>query len=396
MAENTNRAVVSITLLGGLSIEADGVTITDEINRSQKLWNILAYLIVHRERNVPQTELIEQFWPEESANPLSALKTLLCRLRAMLEPIFGTVDPILSQRGSYSWNRELLCRVDTDRFEELCNAGTSGVGDEERLERYREADELYRGDFLPKLSGEMWVIPLAAHYHSMYLKNVKAYAGLLEKKEQFETMSAAVSRAGELDRPDEELQILIVRALLRQGRDKAALAHYEAATELLYRSMGVRPSKELQELYTEIMSVEQGLETDLGVIQGDLREAANRPGAFVCEYGFFKEAYRLAVRRSVRSGAPVHIALITLSKPDGSLPSKNVLSASMDQLLTVLTESLRRGDVIAKYSGAQYVLMLPSANMENSTMVLERIVATFYGQNRRNFLKLSFKVHAVG
>ncbi|MEG0168343.1 MAG: hypothetical protein RR709_10815, partial [Ruthenibacterium sp.] len=83
-------------------------------------------------------------------------------------------------------------------------------------------------------------------------------------------------------------------------------------------------------------------------------------------------------------------------KPDGSLPSKNVLSASMDQLLTVLTESLRRGDVIAKYSGAQYVLMLPSANMENSTMVLERIVATFYGQNRRNFLKLSFKVHAIG
>ena len=76
--------------------------------------------------------------------------------------------------------------------------------------------------------------------------------------------------AQHMDTLDETLHILIVRSLLRQGNDTAALAHYESATDLLYRNLGVRPSKELRALYNEIMRVEKSLETDLETIQDDL------------------------------------------------------------------------------------------------------------------------------
>lgn len=398
MGENDSAVNVAVTLLGGFTIDVNGTVFTDEVNRSQKLWNVLCYLIVHRERNVPQAEFIEQFWPDEnSSNPVNALKTLLYRVRAMLEPLFGPdLDPIVSQRGSYSWNRSIVCDVDTDRFEALCQrAQDARLSDEKRLAVYREADRLYRGDFLPKLSGSLWTIPLSAHFRSLYLKMVKDYAALLDALEAFEEMTAVCTRASTIEQLDEEIHILIVRSLLRQGKDSAALAHYEAATDLLYRNLGVRPSEELRALYTEIMSVEKGLETDLEVIQNDLRETASRPGAFVCEYGFFQEAYRLEARRAARSGMSVHIGLITVSLPDGGVPPLNVLSATMDQLLEVLVGSLRRGDVVSKYSGAQFVVMLPAANFENSSVILERIVSSFYRQHRRNFLKLSYKLRAL-
>lgn len=98
------RMSVSVSMLGGFGIEVNGNLLTDEINRSQKPWNVLCYLIMHRDRNVSQSELIELFWPEEnSSNPVNALKTLLYRVRAMLEPLFPSeTPPILSQRGSYS------------------------------------------------------------------------------------------------------------------------------------------------------------------------------------------------------------------------------------------------------------------------------------------------------
>ena len=81
---------LSIRLFGGFSMEREGQVLTDDINRSQKLWSVLAYLVIHRDRDIPQTEFIEQFWQEEnSANPASALKTLLYRIRAMIEPLFG-------------------------------------------------------------------------------------------------------------------------------------------------------------------------------------------------------------------------------------------------------------------------------------------------------------------
>lgn len=374
MGDSTPARKVSITLLGGFTMNVDEEILTDEVNRSQKIWNVLSYLIVHRDRNVPQSEFIEQFWPDEnSSNPVNALKTLLYRVRAMLEPLFGAdIDPILCQK-----------------------AAEARLSDEKRMELYRRADALYRGDFLPKLSNELWTIPITARYHNLYLKSVKEFAALLEKHEAFEEMAAVCMRASLIDQLDEEIHILIVRALLRQGKDAAALAHYESATDLLYRNLGVRPSQELRALYTEIMAVEKGLETDLEVIQGDLREAAARPGAFVCEYGFFKEAYRLEARRAARSGQSVHVGLITVSLPDGGVPALNVLGATMDQLLQVMVGNLRRGDVVSKYSGAQFVVMLPAANFEDSTMVMERIVSAFYRQHRRNFLKLSYRLRAL-
>lgn len=389
---------VAVTMLGGFRIRVDGNVLTDEINRSQKLWNVLCYLIAHRERTVPQSEFIELFWPEEnSANPTNALKTLLYRVRSLLEPLFGEgLEPILSQRGAYAWNPAIACEMDVDRFELLCRrAQDTALPAQKRMALYEEAAEMYRGDYLPKLANQMWVVPISAHYHALYLEAVKEYADLLEHAEKFETMAELCTRASQLDPLDESLHTLIVRALLRQGKDSAALSHYEKATDLLYRNLGVRPSEELRALYREIMDVEERLETNLEVIQANLREAAQRPGAFVCEYGFFKEAYRREARRSARSGACVHIALVTVSLPDGGVPPLGVLNTTMDQLLEVLVHNLRRGDVVSKYSGAQYVVMLPAANFEDSTMVVERIVNAFYRQHRRNFLKITYRIREL-
>ena len=392
------RMSVSVSMLGGFGIEVNGNLLTDEINRSQKPWNVLCYLIMHRDRNVSQSELIELFWPEEnSSNPVNALKTLLYRVRAMLEPLFpGETPPILSQRGSYSWNRDIACNVDADRFEALClRAQEKDRSDEERMACYREATGLYKGDFLPKQENHMWVISLSTHYHALFVRAVKEYAALLEKHEQFEEMTALCSRASGLDTLDEGLHILVVRSLVKQGRDAAALERYEMATDLLYRSLGVTPSAELRDLYTAIMATEKSLETDLAVIQQSLKETAIRPGAFVCEYGFFRETYRLEARRAARNGTCVHLALLTVSLPGGGMPELGALNNTMDQLLAILTNGLRRGDVVSRYSGAQYVVMLPAANFEDSAMVMERIVSAFYRQHRRSFLKISYRIREL-
>lgn len=148
MDRSTERGKASITMLGNFTVTVGDGLLSDDINRSLKLWSVLAYLIIHRERSVSQAEFVEQFWPDEhSANPASALKTLLYRVRAMLEPFFGPdVEPILSQRGSYSWNNAIPCSMDIDEFEALCHkAEAAGLTDGARLELRRRADALYAG-----------------------------------------------------------------------------------------------------------------------------------------------------------------------------------------------------------------------------------------------------------
>lgn len=391
-------ASVSVTFLGGFSLKGKTVSITDDMNRSQKVWSVLSYLILNRERNISQAEFIDTFWSSDrSSNPVNALKTLLYRIRTLLDPVFGpNLDPVISQRGSYAWNPAILCKTDVDEFEALCHrAGDAALEPAQRIALYAKAVALFRGDFLPDLADQLWVINLSAHYHRLFLDAVKEYAALLEASCDYVTLYEICSRAIEVDPLDESLHIPLIRALVRQGKDVAALAQYEATTDLLYRKLGARPSQELQELYREIMAIEKDLETDLSVIQSDLRETAGRTGPFLCEYGLFREIYRLEARRAARNGTCVHLCLLTVTAPDGSEPSLSILGTTMDQLLSVLSQSLRSGDVVSKYSSGQYVVLLPAANFEDSTMVMERLVHTFYRQHRRHFLRITYKIREL-
>lgn len=389
---------VYICLLGGFSLELDGMKLTDDINRSLKLWNVLAYLVLHRDRPIPQTEFIELFWPGENcSNPVNALKTLLYRIRAMLDPIFGPeMHPILGRRGSYCWNPAIPCELDVDHFEEVCRrAGDESLPLSEKQSIYWQALRLYRGDLLPKQGEQMWIIPISTHYHGLYLETVKSFAALLEEAGLYEEMYSVCLRASRLDTLDESIHILVIRSLLGQGKDSAALEHYEKATDLLYQNLGVHPSEELRSLYREIMAAEKALETDLSVIMTDLKETASRPGAFFCEYGFFREAYRLEARRAVRNGICVHVCLITLALPDGRTPPLKSLSNAMDRLREVLVHSLRRGDVVSRFSVAQYVVMLPSANFEDSSMVMDRVTRAFRQQQRHGFFNLTVRIREM-
>jgi len=398
LASTANSLPIRAVMLGDFKLYVGDVLIDDSISRSQKMWNLLAYLIVHRSRNVPQEELISILWPDDnSQNPGNALKTLLYRTRAAILPLLGDEPQlILSQRGSYSWNRNLHCEVDAEQFAALARqAGEKDLPDEERRRLYKQAIALYTQDFLPRLSEQLWVIPLTTYYHSLYLETLFEYAKLLLAAEQYAELAGLVNAAILIEPYDDKLHALLITALLRQGNSLAALNHYDIATDLLYRNFGVRPSGELRALYHEIMKERKSLEMDLAVIQNDLQETAARPGAFVCDYGFFREAYRLEARRAGREGSCVHVALLTVSLPDGKTPALSPLNATMDQLLEAIRLNLRRGDVITRYSGAQYVLLLPAANYEDSQMVMERIVNSFYQQNRKNFLKITYKLQQM-
>lgn len=396
--ETNEQRTVRVYTLGRFEIQVAGKTLADDINRSRRIWNLLAYIITHRGRNITQSEFIETMWPDDdSGNPANSLKTLLYRARATLSDAFGEeAHFLLSQRGSYSWNNEYVCIVDSEEFERLCKQAESpAIGDEERTAIYQKATSLYQGDFLPKLSDQMWVIPLMAHYQSLYLNAVKKYAALLIDAGKYKELTDLCSKALTIDSMDEQLHTYLILSYTGQGNDAAALSHYEVATDMMYRYLGVQPSDALRSAYLQIMQNRQRMETDLSIIQDNLRELSRQTGAFVCDYGFFREAYRLEARRAEREGSSVHIALITVTSPDDTVPELNRLNDTMEQLLEAIVFNLRRGDVVSRYSGAQYVVMLPSANYEDSEMVVGRILSRFLKNHPRNNLKIGYKLRQM-
>ncbi|MEG1633764.1 MAG: BTAD domain-containing putative transcriptional regulator [Oscillospiraceae bacterium] len=389
MSEN----IIKVNMLGEFSVSADsgGEAVSDRNNRSKKVLTLLEYLVTFRDREIPQNELIELLWPDDNSDePANTLKTLLHRARAALDelgPGMGKAA-IVCRRGAYAWNNELETTVDAEEFERLCHEAQTVEG-EARLARLLSAVRLYRGDFLPKSGGELWAMPIATYYHSMYLNAVHETLELLTRRARFDEIIAICQQAVAIDPFDEPLHLVMIQTLMACGMQQKAMTHYTQVTELYLNKFGINPSPELTALYKEIVKAEKSTEMNLNIIRDELRETETRQGAFFCEYEFFKDIYRLQARSSARSGGVVQIALITLMDSAGHLLNRKQMTLAMSRLQEVIRVSLRNSDIFARFSVSQYLIMLPSASLEDSEMVLQRVSGNF----RREYPHMSVLLH---
>ena len=124
----------------------------------------------------------------------------------------------------------------------------------------------------------------------------------------------------------------------------------------------------------------KSIATDLAMIKKELAEPGRVCGAYYQDYGAFREIYRFVARGLNRSGQAVYILLCTLTDAQGEIPEQANLQPAMQSLKDVIMYSLRRGDLFAQYSAAQYIIMLPGTAFEDSTIVIDRIMRKFESQ----------------
>ena len=384
-----------VQMLGEFVISTRSVQISDRDNRSRKLWILLAYLIYHRRRAVAQDELIRLLWSEEEGrNPAGALKTILHRVRSMLDRLWPEAGRqlIRYQNGRYSWNVEVSVTVDIDRFDRLGRAvGSGNVSDSQEYEDLL----LYKGDFLSRLSAETWVIPIAAYYHNCYMGCLLRLLPQLLLQEKWNEAAQLCRVASGVEPYDENIHCYFMKSLLGMEDQKGAAKIFEQFSERLYSDFGINPSEEMRTLYYEAIRTDNGHAIPIEIILQQLQEEEEKMGALICEYDFFRVLYRAAARSMPRSGMVAHIALLSVESGTEEGLTRRKLQGAMNMLEEQIRISLRRGDTAARCSNSQYILLLPQANYENSCMVCERIIKSYYRRHPHSDAEIRYAVYPL-
>ena len=193
---------------------------------------------------------------------------------------------------------------------------------------------------------------------------------------------------------EEKLFVMLIRGLLHLGNHTQALQQYERATDVLYHELGVARSSALKSVYQEIMNESMKEEPDISAILEDLQDERGE-GAFFCEYGFFKETYRLEARRAARTGSYAHLVLFTLTPAHGKTLTKEVQGHAMKVLRSELVDSLRKGDVVSQYSSNQYLVLLPSSDEKNSLIICKRVEEAFQKNWYHRIAELHYSIRAM-
>lgn len=120
------------------------------------------------------------------------------------------------------------------------------------------------------------------------------------------------------------------------------------------------------------------LDKDMELISNELHEDGTIKGACCYSYDAFRHIFRFVERGLKRSSQKAYVLLLTLTNGKGELPPLAGRSGQMQELETVISGSLRTGDVFTRYSSGQFLLMVLDVSEENAMMIGERICKRFY------------------
>lgn len=388
---------IDIRMLGAFTLRSGDCLISDENNRSKKVWALLAYLICHRGTPTSQKKLIELLWGDDptSSNPENALRITLHRLRGQLDQLWlgAGKDLILHKNGGYSWNEQVSITLDSDRFEQLFQQ--QEISSDRRLENCLEALSLYRGEFLERQASENWVIPVTTHFHNLYVMMTLEAATLLSQRRRHEE-AAQLCRSCILAEPyHEPLYQMLMKELAADGDQKGAAAVYESLRKRLFDDFGIRPSEETRAVYREAAHTPGNRALPIDEVLEHLQEPEVIPGAMQCDYDYFKVLCHAESRAMERSGNATHIALLSATGLAGDPLPKRSLERIMEQLGQQIRLNLRRGDTISRCSTTQYILMLPKANYEDSCMVCRRVINAYHKAFPHTAVRIKFMVQPL-
>ena len=152
----TEKYTVRVTLFGSLTLENHMGRAEETPGRSAQPWLLLKYLLVHRDRWVPQEELDTALPIKGGAN---AARVRLSRLRDLLAPLGleGKSGLVQYAEGAYRLNPRYTLEVDADRLTHLLTQGNRG-----------EALALFRGPFLGKTPGD-WAVHRRLDWQGTFL-----------------------------------------------------------------------------------------------------------------------------------------------------------------------------------------------------------------------------------
>lgn len=365
------------------------------VNKTRKGVALMEYLILHQGQPTPNYRLLVTLWSEDkSANPENALKTLVSRLRALLNQISpGLGKCIVADRGAYHWETLPGMTVDVFEIERIFDELAAKKDDAEACRAlYTRLIHLYVGDLLQNGEQNEWALARGTTLHNKYMTAIYSYIDLLKQEEDYKEIVNVCRSALDVDNFDDRLHMELMTALIKTNRSSEALVQYKHVMHLNYRYLGIQPSEDMQEFYKQIVRAGKTLDFNLEAIRSELRESGEQRGAFVCEYAVFKEIFNLQMRNLERLGSTMFLAVIMVGNPDD--PSMNSIKQDniMNGLLEILRQNLRKGDTITHFSPTMFALLLPTVNYTTGNMVMERVKRLFYRKYPNSNIPFAYRV----
>lgn len=384
---------LKVYMLGKFSMVYGDQPVIFKRNSATKVLKLLQILLHYSgvRGGISRNQLLEELYGrEEVSDAANNLRVTVHRLKKMLaDTILPDYEYIQIDNGIYRWKSPMDTWVDVIDFSENVKAGEAETNEAERYRLFKKACLLYRGEFLPELSGEDWVIINSVAYKKQYSTALSGVWDYLKYVQNYEEMLELSSEAVRIY-PFDEWQAMKMEALMGLNRYKEAMDFYEETSRMFFEELGISPSVRTMKLFEEMSAKMTGSYQAAGEIEDRLKEEEEEKGAFYLSLPSFRDSYRLFQRILERNGQSAYLMVITLVDGKGRPAEGTERQEEFSRILhAAIQKSLRRGDSFTRYSPSQFLILLIGTNKENCKLIFNRILDNFAAEHRtwKNYLK---------
>jgi DNA-binding SARP family transcriptional activator len=239
-----------VRLFGSFEVKLDNQRVNGW--NARKAQELLAYLLLHRERLHPRQVLAELLWPESTTEQsLKYLRHALWQLQTALDCLVLEAD---SESLNLRWEANLW--LDVMEFERASVAvhGIPGEDlDEHGAHQVQEALTLYRGDLLEGWYSD-WCLFERERLQRTYLATLEKLMAYCEVRGRYETGLEYGTCALRYEAAHERIHRRLMRLHYLAGDRTAALRQYARCVALLREELDVEPSERTVALYEHIRS----------------------------------------------------------------------------------------------------------------------------------------------
>lgn len=375
------KRTLYIQTLGTVRLTLGGRTISLHTSITGKAFQLFLLLAYTGTRGVTRTALQDALYDRKTTDAANALRINASRLRKLLlqselpEHNYIVVDKNIYYLTEPEYTGDF--QVDVVLLEQLWEKIQKETEISAKRELLEKACKLYEGEFLPALSGEVWVENLRGRFQEIYFNCVQFLCEILKQQQDYKSLVRVTADAMRLY-PTEEWAKLKMDGFVGLQKYKEAMEAYKDAVKDIFSEQGMAVSDQMWERFKSLNQYIENQSRNLENIKEWLCEKERIPGAYCCSYPGFIDCYRMEARAAERKKRHGMLMICTIRDRQGAVITEaEKLQEYMDKLDQCVCVTLRRGDIYTRYSRDQILILVNDLKPEKAVSVENRIIGAF-------------------
>jgi predicted ATPase len=243
--------ILDIKLLADYHLTYEGIPVTT-VNQP-RLQSLLAYLLLHRNAQIPRHHLAFTFWPDVSESQArNNLRQMLHQLRRAL-PYSDRF--FLADANSVCWLPDAPYQLDVAEFDlAAARVAELELNSNRRAtcQALQSAVSFYTGDLLPSCY-EDWIEPERERLHNRYQRLLEQLIDLLEEQRDYAIALYYAQQLLQSDPLREETYLCLMRLYTLHDNRAGALRTYYDCAAILQRELELEPGAEIKDAYKRLL-----------------------------------------------------------------------------------------------------------------------------------------------